>query len=306
MTSRFCRWKPCSEVQSFGGKFCTRHTCGGGLDGDCTNKIAFVGAERCIHHKCSVVDCASTKLDYADVNYCLTHYRGGAGGSTTSFPNLSTTTQDMNVKDEPAEGVVDVEDLAGLDTASTALVVYNGKDQFKGSACRDSYCNEPATGESSYCRLHKCWRPGCNAQRVFEAKQQKWSQGCGSHSCRYRACLTIREKGSDYCAGHIQPCKVYNCPRRAHANGPWCNFHRLCRTPDCSNKRMNYSAYCSLHGCTRGPGCTEPRSACTKPHRPEPSNQASGYHVPRDHHGRPQATRSHTYPRPPGYNPPYY
>ncbi|KAM7186390.1 hypothetical protein V8F33_011863 [Rhypophila sp. PSN 637] len=283
MTSRFCRWKPCREVQSFGGKFCTRH-------------------------KCSVVDCVATKLDYADVNYCLAHYRGGSGRPKTSFPNASTDTQRTPLKDdgfETHEAAEETASLAGLDTASTALVVYNGKDRFKGSTCRSSYwsCSEPATGDSPYCRLHKCWRPGCNAQRLFEAKLQKWSQGCGNHSCRYKACLSIREKGSDYCAGHIQPCKVYNCPRRAHANGPWCNFHRLCRTPDCANKRMNYSGYCSLHGCTQSPGCIESKAACTKHISPQSAPAPKNYPPSQPHR---QATRQHTHARQPAYPMPYY
>ncbi|KAK3313981.1 hypothetical protein B0H66DRAFT_369067 [Apodospora peruviana] len=225
MTSRFCRWKPCGEVQSFGGKFCTKHTCGGGLDGDCTNKIAFEGAERCIHHKCSVVDCIATKLDYSDVNYCLAHFQGSGGAGFSS-----NNTQEIPLNPELPPSTPD-EELAVVDPKSTALVLYNNGQRDSSykfdSPCRNASCNQRATGQSPYCRLHKCWRPSCNAERGFEAKMQKWSQGCGNHTCRYKGCLSLREKGSDYCAGHLQPCKVYNCPRRAHNNGPWCNY-RAC------------------------------------------------------------------------------
>lgn len=80
-------------------------------------------------------------------------YQGGSGGPNTSFPNLSTGTRETPTKDETSEAVGEAEDLAGLDTASTALVVYSGNGQFNGSTCRDSYCSQPATGESPYCRL---------------------------------------------------------------------------------------------------------------------------------------------------------
>lgn len=57
------------------------------------------------------------------------------------------------MKDEPTTDIEEPEELAGLDTASTALVKYTGNDHFSGSTCRDSYCKEQATGESPYCRL---------------------------------------------------------------------------------------------------------------------------------------------------------
>ena len=57
------------------------------------------------------------------------------------------------MKDEPTADIEEPEELAGADTASTALVKFSGNDHFSDSTCRDSYCKEAATGESPYCRL---------------------------------------------------------------------------------------------------------------------------------------------------------